>query len=264
MKFGLSTWSLLRSDLYSAIAAIGDAGFDYIELWGEVPHAYHDWIDRRRLKDALSAYSFTKTMHAPFTDLNPATPFDPVKGAVAKTLKDFVRFSEDLGAVRITLHPGSVHSGALVSQSMADAVSLLNKLVKESSGTVGINVENQPRSHSHYHFPVGDNPESIQALLSNVEGSSYTLDTGHAHVNGDKPLRLFERFSADVTEIHLHDNGGSEDEHLFPGSGTAGLDGLLERVKGTEVLVCLEANPFKYSADEVIRTATRFKESGHF
>ena len=40
MKLGVSTWSLLKKDVYSAVKTIGDAGFEYIELWGEVPHAY--------------------------------------------------------------------------------------------------------------------------------------------------------------------------------------------------------------------------------
>ena len=151
MKLGLSTWSLLQSDLYTAVRSIGDAGFDYIELWGEVPHAYHSWVDKKKLKDALSSYNFTISMHAPFTDLNLATPFEPVKGAIGKTLREFVTFSRDIGAVRITFHPGSVHNGALVPQSMQDVVIILRQLVKESKGSVVINVENQPRSHSHYH-----------------------------------------------------------------------------------------------------------------
>ncbi len=252
MKLGLSTWSFLQSDLYTAIRTIGDAGVEYIELWGEVPHAYHGWVDRRRLKDALSVYSFTLTMHAPFTDLNPATPFEPVKGAVAKTLREFVRFARDLGAVRVTFHPGSVHSGALVHQSVQDAVGLMRDLVKESRGGPFINVENQVGSRSHYHFPVGGDPESMGTLLANIKGASFTLDTGHAHVNGDDPSALFERFRKDITEIHLSDNDGKTDEHLIPGRGSANLGMLLGGLKDADVLVCLELNPFRHSQEEVL------------
>jgi len=255
LKLGLSTWSLLQSDVYTAVRTIGDAGFDYIELWGEVPHAYHAWVDKRRLKDALSAYSFTITMHAPFTDLNPATPFEPVKGAVAKTLKEFVRFAADLGAAGVTFHPGSVHSGVLVPQSIEDVVKLMRQLVKESGGRLAINVENQARSKSHYDFPVGSDAESITTLLTNAEGTSYTLDTGHAHANGIEPVTLYERLKDSVTEVHLSDNDGAGDEHLIPGQGTANLKELLDRLRGTSVLVCLELNPHRYTADEVLRAA---------
>jgi len=259
MKVGLSTWSLLHSDVYTAVRTIGDAGFDYIELWGEVPHAYHGWVDKRRLKDVLSTYGFTLTMHAPFTDLNPATPFEPVKTAVTKTLKEFVSFAIDLEAARVTFHPGSVHSGVLVPQSVEDVVSLLRQLVRESDGRLVINIENQCRSHSHYDFPVASGEESIVTILSNVEGASYTLDTGHAHANGDDPLRLYERLKDSVSELHLHDNDGKSDDHLIPGRGTANLKGLLDRIGGADVLVCLELNPHRYGAEEVLRAAREFK-----
>ena len=260
MKVGLSTWSLLRSDLYTAVRTIGDAGLDYIELWGEVPHAYHQWADKKRLRDALSTYDFTITMHAPFTDLNPATPFDPVKSAVERTLKDFVRFAGDIGATRVTFHPGSVHNGALVQQSVHDAVNLLNKLVKEGAGAIIINVENQARTKSHYHFPVGGDAESIETLLTSVEGSSYTLDTGHAHVSGDDPLTYYERFRRSLTEVHLSDNDGVGDEHLLLGAGTAKLDVLLDKFSTLDVLLCLELNPFRYGENEVIQAANNLKK----
>jgi len=259
LKVGLSTWSLLHSDIYSAVRTIGDAGFDYIELWGEVPHAYHGWVDKKKLKDILSTYSFTMTMHAPFTDLNPATPFEPVKGAVTKTLRDFVNFACTLGATRITFHLGSVHSGVLVPQSVEDVVTLLRHLVRESSGRLVINVENQVKSNSHYDFPVGSDAESIITILSNAEGTSYTLDTGHAHANGDDPLRLYERLKDNVTEVHLSDNEGRTDDHLIPGAGNANLKGLFDRIGGTDTLVCLELNPHRYTADEVLKAADDFR-----
>jgi sugar phosphate isomerase/epimerase len=259
LKVGISTWSLLHSDVYSAVRSIGDAGFDYIELWGEVPHAYHGWVNKRQLKDVLSNYSFTVTMHAPFTDLNPATPFEPVKGAVTKTLKEFVNFASDVGAARVTFHPGSVHSGVLVPQSVEDVVGLLRQLVRESSGRLVINIENQARTHSHYDFPVGSDAESIITILANVEGSSYTLDSGHAHANGEEPLRVYERLKDSVTEVHLSDNNGKSDDHLIPGQGTANLKGLLDRIGGTDTLVCLELNPHKYAADEVLKAADELR-----
>lgn len=259
MKVGISSWSLLRSDLDAAVRTIGDAGFEYIELWGEVPHAYHEWVDKKRLKDTLSTYSFTITMHAPFTDLNPATPFEPVKGAVARTLKDFVRFADHLGASKVTFHPGNVHSGALVHQSVEDAVALIRHLVRETGGRLSINVENQAVSQSEYQFPLGSDIESVGVLLSSIEGTEFTLDTGHAHVGGGDPFEFYERFKGDLTEVHLSDNDGKVDDHLIPGRGTARLKQLLELLAGTDTLVCLELDPFKYSSLEVIQAAASLK-----
>lgn len=259
MKIGVSTWSLLGLDVVSAIREVGDAGFGYIELWGEVPHAYPDWVDRARLKDALSSYSMVLTMHAPFTDLNPATAFQPVRGAVERTLEDFVEFSAYLGARIVTIHPGSVHNELMVPRSAASSVATLKKMVKASRGRLVVNVENQTRSHSKYHFPLASTVESLDLILADVDGLGFTLDTGHANVNGLDSLSLFERERKRLTEVHLSDNGGTADDHLVPGEGTAPLKGLLDELADSDLLVCLELNPHRYSSAEALRASFSVK-----
>ncbi len=259
MKLGVSTWSLLSSEVNSAVRVIGDAGFDFVEVWGEVPHAYPDWTDRRVLRDTLSSFDMSVTLHAPFTDLNPATAFQPVKGAVAKTLVEFVKFGEYLGASMITVHPGSVHNEALVPQSTKNSVAILRELVKEAGGTLTVNIENQTRTKSRYHFPLASTFESLQLLLAEVEGAGFTLDSGHAHANGQDPSELAERVGPRLAEVHLSDNNGMADDHLAPGAGTANLQPLLERVAKSDVFVCLELDPHRYSQDQVIGAASEIR-----
>jgi sugar phosphate isomerase/epimerase len=260
LKIGLSTWSLLSLDVSTAIRAIGDAGFDYIELWGEVPHAYPGWEKGDRIRDALSSYDFTVTVHAPFTDLNPASPFQPVKGAIEKTLEDFVEFSVSLGAKILTVHPGSVHNEGLVSRSLGSSVATLRKMVRKSGGRIDVNVENQTKSHSMYHFPLASTTESLQLILAEVDGLHFTLDTGHAHANGQDPSLLIERVGDRLTEVHLNDNAGASDDHLVPGEGSAHLQSLLRRIDGQDVLVCLELDPHRYPTDQIIHASTLFRQ----
>ena len=252
MKLGVSTWSLLGMDVCDAVEAIGDAGFEYVELWGEVPHAYPGWVDRNRLKDALSRYDMAVTTHAPFTDLNPGSPFQPVKAAIEETLVEFVEFSAFLGASITTVHPGSVHSERLVEQSLGSSVSLLRKMVKASDGRLSVNVENQAKSHSKYHFPLASTAESLVKVLDEVEGTGCTIDTGHANVNGLDSMGLARRVGRKMGEVHLSDNAGQSDDHLMPGAGTSRLGPFLQSVSESDVLVCLELNPHKYTKDEVL------------
>lgn len=259
MKLGLSTWSLLSLDIDSAVRAIGDAGFEYVELWGEAPHAYPDWTDKKRLKDTLSTYDMVVTMHAPFTDLNPASPFQPVKGAVERTLEEFVRFGTFLGATMVTVHPGSVHNEGLIPRSAENSIATLRGMVRASGGRLAINVENQTKSRSKYHFPLASTLESLELILAEVEGARFTLDTGHAHVNGQNSLAIAERVGARLAEVHLSDNAGAADEHLVPGEGTADLKGLLDKVAQTDILLCLELDPHRYKTDQVLRAASETK-----
>lgn len=261
LKVGVSTWSLLNSSLQAAITTIGNAGFEYVELWGEVPHAYPSWSSQKAVRDALSPYNMTVTTHAPFTDLNPASPFQPVKGSIEKTLEDFVHFSASLGAKIVTVHPGSVHNEGLVGLSMSSSMATLRKMVRAAGGRLKINVENQTRSHSKYHFPLASTPESLELILAEEEELGFTLDSGHAHAAGGSPTTLAERFSPRLTEVHLSDNRGTSDDHLVPGEGTADIQNLLKTIAGTDILVCLELDPHRYSEDEVIHAAAAVRNS---
>ena len=252
MKLGLSTWSLLNLDVYSAVRVIGDADIEYVELWGELPHAYPQSVDERKLRDALSPYGMALTVHAPFTDLNPASPDQWVRGAVQKVLTDFVDFSASIGASMVTVHPGSVHNERLVGGSVRSSLETISKMVKAAEGRLTINMENQAKSNSLYHYPLGSNTESMLELLAGAEGARCTMDTGHAYASGVDPAEMQRKLGDRVAEIHLSDNGGASDDHLTPGEGSAPLRKVLERASTSETLVCLELNPHLYSSDQVL------------
>ncbi len=260
MKIGLSTWSMLGLDVVSAVRAIGDAGFDYIELWGDAPHAHPGWADRGALKGALSAYDMTVTMHAPFTDLNPATPFEPVRGAIERTLEDFVGFGVYLGASVITVHPGSVHNEAMVPDSRDNSIAILRKMTAAADGRLKISVENQTKGTSKYHYPLAATQDSVEDILARVEELRFTLDTGHAHASGLDPAELARTAGRRLVEVHLSDNAGATDDHLVPGEGTADLKGFMDALPA-DTLICLEINPHRYPPDRVLRASLSFKNS---
>jgi sugar phosphate isomerase/epimerase len=47
----------------------------------------------------------------------------------------------------------------------------------------------------------------------------YCFDVGHAHM-GNGVAAEFELMKARIRSVHLHDNDGHSDLHLFPGQGT--------------------------------------------
>lgn len=47
----------------------------------------------------------------------------------------------------------------------------------------------------------------------------YCFDTGHAHINGSVQDE-FDQMKGRIRSVHLHDNDGKADAHLFPGKGT--------------------------------------------
>jgi sugar phosphate isomerase/epimerase len=47
----------------------------------------------------------------------------------------------------------------------------------------------------------------------------YCFDIGHAHMTG-RLENEFEQMKNRIRSTHIHDNGGKEDDHLFPGEGS--------------------------------------------
>jgi sugar phosphate isomerase/epimerase len=258
LKLGISTWSLLGLDVYSAVKAIGDAGAEYVELWGELPHAYPGWVNKKRLLDVLSSYDMALTVHAPFTDLNPAA-YDPaVRDGVAAVLKSVVDLSAELGASVLTVHPGRVHNVSLVSGSEQLAVQTIRAVVRAARGRLTVSIENQTKGSSPYDYPLGSTLGSMEEILSDAGGTGWTLDTGHAHASGSL-LGMAARLGDRLAEVHLSDNSGAADDHLAPGEGSAPLNQLMKKVAKTDAFVCLELNPHVYGTEGVIERYERAK-----
>ena len=74
-------------------------------------------------------------------------------------------------------------------------------------------------------------PERLLEILrvGHFDSVGVTLDVGHAHLTdyqdpGAGIDTAFELLRPRIVELHLHDNGGSRDEHLWPGSATSGIN----------------------------------------
>ncbi len=74
-------------------------------------------------------------------------------------------------------------------------------------------------------------PERLLEILrvGHFDSVGVTLDVGHAHLTdyqnpGAGIDAAFELLRSRIVELHLHDNGGHRDEHLWPGSAASGID----------------------------------------
>jgi sugar phosphate isomerase/epimerase len=65
-------------------------------------------------------------------------------------------------------------------------------------------------------------PEHILEILhiGHFSNVGVTLDVGHAHISETGLDHAFELLRTRIGELHLHDNHGLRDEHLWPASGT--------------------------------------------
>jgi sugar phosphate isomerase/epimerase len=67
-----------------------------------------------------------------------------------------------------------------------------------------------------------------------ARGLDSTLDCGHAQINGN--LKAFLAVG-EFSHVHLHDNGGTSDDHLACGAGTIDFENLWKQLPQQATLV---------------------------
>lgn len=84
--------------------------------------------------------------------------------------------------------------------------------------------------------------EEIGRALEEVPYLKFVLDVGHANVNQDSAILLFQRFHRSVAGISFSDNDGRTDGHLPLGSGSVPLSEIIAAVRqlGWRGIVSLE------------------------
>ena len=123
-------------------------------------------------------------------------------------------FSE-LGVNLVTIHPHRGDPGTEISELIDLNVESLHKLADRASSLgVNITLENQPPFET---------AELMHTVLSKLERKvGMTFDLAHAHCYGD--VNNFEQFlvlnASYIQHVHLSDNRGKKDEHLFSRYGT--------------------------------------------
>ena len=190
----------------------------YIEIVDEGFHA----LDRQRvsvLKNIGESYGLKYSVHAPFADINIASPSKPILKAMLKRLEKSIIYAKALNAYMWVFHPG-LKTGVSMFYPKKDwlqnlkTTRLLFKFAKDRDLEAA--VENVPEP-----FPfVMKSVKDFAKFYSEVdEDIGLVLDIGHANINGQIETFL-TTFADKIVHMHVHDNHGKSDEHLGIGYGT--------------------------------------------
>jgi len=71
--------------------------------------------------------------------------------------------------------------------------------------------------------------EQLLGLIQyvNSKGVQCTLDIGHANTTEEGPLKFIQTLRKYIVHVHLHDNDGSEDQHLPMGQGNVDFERIM-------------------------------------
>jgi len=207
-----------------------DAG--HVELMDEGLHSLNSGRVKTLGKLCLSQ-GLELTLHAPFADVNIASPNPILRRTMLRQLEKSILYASRLDCRLWVFHPGkrtgvsSFYPG-LDWRLNIDGTHELLRIARHYG--VSIAVENLPEP-----FPfLMKSVEDFSRFYNDFhEDLGLAFDIGHANMN--KQIKDFvTRFSSRITHIHAHDNYGIEDLHLGIGYGNIPWTEVAEAIKKSE------------------------------
>jgi sugar phosphate isomerase/epimerase len=217
-EIGLSMLYCLGEPFEEMIEHIPKAETTHIEIVDEGFHA----LNRQRvskLKSISESHDLKYSVHAPFADINIASPSEPMLKAMLKRLKQSIAFAGALNANVWVFHPGLKTGVSMFYPDMdwlqnRKTSQLLFKIANDYG--VKIAVENVPEPYPFLMKSVEDFTKFYEEVNEDI---GFVLDIGHANLNGQIELFL-TTFADEIVHVHVSDNDGKDDQHLGIGYGT--------------------------------------------
>lgn len=238
---------------------IGNNGFDFLDFTLEPTQAYFDNIEALggygEVKRLLYRYGLDIVGHTAYF-LPFSSPFRSMRDvAVAEAAKAALFFSM-LKTRYMTVHLSRPTNNSFSEQTFDWTVESLKRLTDMVSiNKIDIMVEN---SHDSYWTT-----ERISELLYKVPELRFHLDVAHyfIHNNGLNGLEeTLERLKGKLVHVHMHDNDGSDDQHLPIGAGRIDWERVVRALKdiGYNDTITIELHSpdkdyFKMSRDKIKR-----------
>ena len=248
-KIGLSMLYCLGKSFNEMTEHLAKVQTNYIEIVDDGLHA----LNKQRvsmLKDIGAAYGLKYSVHAPFADINIASPSETILEAMFNRLKKSIEHANALDAYLWVFHPGlrsavsMFYPGADWAQNRETAQSLF-KVAKDCG--VKIAIENVPEP---YPFLMKD-VEDFQRFYSEIDADiDIVLDIGHANINGQTG-NFLTTFADTIVHIHASDNDGSGDQHLGVGYGAVDWKDVVGQLKRNSYDETIVVESFEHVEESV-------------
>ncbi len=221
MKIGLMNNP--SKPLHQEAAAIGEAGFDFLDLTIEGPCA--TTVDTAAFRAILDTYGLAITGH---TDpcLPYAYPIQAVRDACLTELERCAVIFSGLGAKIMNIHPCYFCPPAMQKELLTFNVEALRPIVAMAEN-YGLTVV-----FENFKAPF-DKVATFNALLTAVPGLKLHLDFGHANFGRDNYEVFCRELGEHIHHVHFSDNRGRTDDHMPLGVGSIDWQQAVGLLKAT-------------------------------
>ena len=205
--------------------------FEFLALQNLQPEYYFsgDAVDEYsgekldQLTASLEKWKFSPIFHSPFFNLNPGAQDAKIRAVSEERILWALQTAKHLGADQVVVHPGY---GPWVPKRsfphwLERARGSLAKIVAQAADLqIKIAFENI--------YDPG--PEDLAALIALFppETVGVCFDVGHFNLFSEYSMKTWlDTLGERILEVHLHDNLGTEDDHIAIGDGTVKFGTLL-------------------------------------
>lgn len=213
-------------------------GFDFLSCQSLEPQLCFSGEDIDLMSDdvldsvagEISSRSFKPIMHAPFYDLNCGSKDPKIRAVSTERIIWALNAAKKLGAIQLVLHPGYRGNDADV-----DFKSWLSRAGKELDTIVEHAKQNGVRLAFENIFDAV--PQSLCDLIALYPQDlvGVCFDLGHYNIFSNTTMKSWlDALNTRIIEVHLHDNFGSEDDHIAIGDGSIKFGPFLTWLKTRE------------------------------
>jgi len=215
---GLSMLYCMSEPFSKMVKRLASVKTPYVEIVDEGLQA----LSKKRvatLKEIAESKGLKYTVHAPFADINIASPSKTILNAALRRLEESIIWAKSLDAKLWVFHPGSqtgismFYPGKEWAQN-SESIQSLHKTADEHG--VNIAFENLPQKYGF----IMKSPEDFVKFYkeTKLNDIGIVLDVGHANLEGHTEAFL-RKLPDKIVEIHISDNVGDNDQHLGLGYG---------------------------------------------
>lgn len=237
MNLAFSTNAFTRFSLMEAIEAIGQIGYDGVEILADVPHAYPVKIDSDLTAQVAKSLHENKltvsnvNVNCTFGYWQDAPPEPYFEPSIISPIKRYredriafigkcIRFAKDIGARNISITSGRMLGAvdpSLAASHLRDSLERVLEIAEKEEIDVGIECE--PGLYLEY---IEELVDWIGRLGSAKLGAN--LDVGHCQVIGESIPAEVRRLGKRIWNLHVEGMPGRKHYHLVPGDPADTLD----------------------------------------
>jgi sugar phosphate isomerase/epimerase len=241
IDIGLSMLFCLGEPFPSLLRRLQEVDVRRVEILDEGLHALNS-RRVRALKRVAQSRGLELTLHAPFADINIASPNPSLRRVMLRRLEKSILYARQLGCRLWVFHPGLKTGVSFFYPGLDWRLNLGSiRILLEAARRHGVEiaVENVPEPYPFLMKSVGDFSRFYDELGEDI---GFVLDIGHANLN-HQVKDFITQLSDRTVHVHVSDNDGTHDSHLGVGHGTIDWEGVAKLIRkiGYSGVIVLES-----------------------